>query len=149
MFNVFYYVSYTGGFYSFNSRTRGVSPCSANPPKSLHDWKQKFFYIHRGVIPIDMHYRPESEGIPRVNVSINFVDQEWYKTLTQKATNISQLEERALVGAGMSMLWAPQNPKGIPVYGYQGKVGYGLLNVLDPKAAGAMVEAILPEGKPV
>ncbi|MFS8006947.1 hypothetical protein Hanom_Chr14g01255211 [Helianthus anomalus] len=28
-------------------------------------------------------------------------------------------------------------------------VGYSLLNVLDPKVAGAMVEAILPEGKPV
>ncbi|KAJ0941970.1 hypothetical protein HanPSC8_Chr03g0086371 [Helianthus annuus] len=26
MFNVFYFVSYTGGFYSFNSRTGGVSP---------------------------------------------------------------------------------------------------------------------------
>ncbi|KAF5759501.1 hypothetical protein HanXRQr2_Chr16g0742031 [Helianthus annuus] len=49
----------------------------------------------------------------------------------------------------MSMLWAPKNPRGIPVYGYHGKVGYSLLNVLDPKAAGAMVEAILPERKPV
>ncbi|MFS7976207.1 hypothetical protein Hanom_Chr10g00889721 [Helianthus anomalus] len=38
MFNVFYFVSYTGAFYSFNSRTGGVSPCSNNPPKSLHDW---------------------------------------------------------------------------------------------------------------
>ncbi|MFS8019950.1 hypothetical protein Hanom_Chr15g01409881 [Helianthus anomalus] len=46
MFNVFYFVSYTGGFYSFNSRTGWVSPCSTNPPKSLHEWKQKFFYIH-------------------------------------------------------------------------------------------------------
>ncbi|MFS7933254.1 hypothetical protein Hanom_Chr04g00377541 [Helianthus anomalus] len=125
MFNVFYFVSYTGGFYSFNSRTGGVSPCSANPPKSLHDWKQKFFYIYRGVIPIDLCI-------------------------------IAKRVKGALVGAGMSMLWAPQNPKGIPVYGYQGKgisianlLGYSLLNVLDPKAAGAMVEAILPEGKPV
>ncbi|MFS7998907.1 hypothetical protein Hanom_Chr12g01159601 [Helianthus anomalus] len=49
----------------------------------------------------------------------------------------------------MSMLWAPLNPRGIPVYGYQGKVGYSLLNFLDPKVAGAMVEAILPKGKPV
>ncbi|KAM0051164.1 hypothetical protein Hdeb2414_s0007g00232731 [Helianthus debilis subsp. tardiflorus] len=106
MFNVFYFVSYIGGFYSFNSRTGGVSPCSANPPKSLHDWRQKFFYIHRGVIPIDMHYHEESEGVPRMNVSVNFADQEWYKVLTRKVTSISQLEERALVGAGMSMLWA-------------------------------------------
>ncbi|KAM0066439.1 hypothetical protein Hdeb2414_s0002g00049021 [Helianthus debilis subsp. tardiflorus] len=95
-----------------------------------------------------MHYRTESEGISRVNVSTDFADQEWHKTLTRKATSISQLEERALVGADMSMLWVPKNPRGIPVYGYQGKVGYSLLNVLDPKAGGAMVEAILPEGKP-
>ncbi|KAJ0618730.1 hypothetical protein HanHA89_Chr02g0056881 [Helianthus annuus] len=106
MFNVFYMVTYTGGFYSFNSRTSGVIPCSSNPPKSLHDWKQKFFYIRRCVSPVDMRYRAESEGIPKV---------------THKATSISQLEERALVGAGMSMLWVLKNPLGVPVYGYQGK----------------------------
>ncbi|MFS7951123.1 hypothetical protein Hanom_Chr07g00591241 [Helianthus anomalus] len=39
MFNFFYFVSYTSGFYSFNSRTSGVSPCSSHPLKSLHDWK--------------------------------------------------------------------------------------------------------------
>ncbi|KAJ0603773.1 hypothetical protein HanHA300_Chr02g0042091 [Helianthus annuus] len=148
MFNVFYFVSYTGDFYSFNSRTGGVSPCSTNPPKSLHDWKQKFVYIHRGVILINMHYREEREGVPRMNVSLNFADQEWYKVLTRKVTSIAQLEERALVVAGMSMLWAPQNPRGVPIYGYQGK-GYNLMNVLDPKAGGAMVVATLPEGRPV
>ncbi|KAJ0591910.1 hypothetical protein HanHA300_Chr03g0078771 [Helianthus annuus] len=149
MFNVFYFVSYTGGFYSFNSRTGGVSPCSTNLPKSLHDWKHKFFYIHRGVIPIDMHYREGSEGVPRVNVSIDFAQQKWYKVLTRKVTSITQLEERVLVAAGMSMLWGPQNPRGVPVYGYQGKVGYSLMNVLDPNAGGAMVVAYLPEGRPV
>ncbi|KAJ0796107.1 hypothetical protein HanPI659440_Chr04g0158341 [Helianthus annuus] len=77
MFNVFYYVTYTGGFCSFNSITTGVLHCSWDPPKSLHDWKQKFFYIRRGVIPIDMHYRPESEGVPRVTVSVSFIDEEW------------------------------------------------------------------------
>ncbi|KAJ0496998.1 hypothetical protein HanPSC8_Chr13g0556851 [Helianthus annuus] len=121
MFNMFYFVSYTSGFYSFNSRTSGVSSCSTNPPKSLHDWKQKFFYIRRGVIPVDMHFRAESEGVPHINVSIDFAGQEWYKVLTRKVTSITQLEERALVGAGMSMLWAPLNPRGVPVYGYQGK----------------------------
>ncbi|MFS7962328.1 hypothetical protein Hanom_Chr08g00725371 [Helianthus anomalus] len=35
-FNIFYFVSYNGGFYSFNSRTGGVKPCSRDPPKSLH-----------------------------------------------------------------------------------------------------------------
>ncbi|KAJ0482841.1 hypothetical protein HanIR_Chr13g0658341 [Helianthus annuus] len=86
------------------------------PLKSLHDWKQKFFYIRRGVIPTDMHYR--------------------------------SLEEMALVGAGMSLLWVPKNPLGVPVYSYQGKFGYSLINVLDPKAAGAMVEAIQEDGTP-
>ncbi|KAJ0947067.1 hypothetical protein HanRHA438_Chr01g0011051 [Helianthus annuus] len=43
-----------------------------------------------------MHYRAESEGVPR-------------------------LKERDLVAVGLSMLWAPQNPRGFPIYGYQGK----------------------------
>ncbi|KAJ0764635.1 hypothetical protein HanPI659440_Chr08g0294371 [Helianthus annuus] len=149
MFNVFYFVSYTSGFYSINARTSEVIPYSSHPPQSLHDWKQKFFYILRGVILVDMHYRAESEGVPKINVFIAFAEQEWYKTLTRKATPISQLEERALVGAGMSMLWVPKNPRGVPVYGYQGRVGYSLLNVLDPKAASAMIVAIIAEGKPV
>ncbi|KAM0029527.1 hypothetical protein Hdeb2414_s0018g00527141 [Helianthus debilis subsp. tardiflorus] len=168
-FNVFYFVTYTGDFYSFNSRTSGVDPCSSHPPKSLHDWKQKFFYIRRGVIPIDMHYRAESEGIPSVNVSVDFTEQDWHKVLTRKVTPIIQLEERALVAARMSMLWAPQNPRGFPIYGYQGKgiiiinifcyvslhiflcfaAGYNLMNVFDPKAGGAMVVAVLPEGRPL
>ncbi|KAJ0796661.1 hypothetical protein HanPI659440_Chr04g0164871 [Helianthus annuus] len=92
MFNLFYTVTYTGGFYSFNSRTGSVVPCSSNPPKSLHDWKQKIFYIPRGVIPVDMHYRVVSEGIPKVDVVVGFTQQAWYKKLTEKATSISQLE---------------------------------------------------------
>ncbi|KAJ0843948.1 hypothetical protein HanRHA438_Chr15g0696981 [Helianthus annuus] len=147
MFNVFYTVTYTGGFYSFNSRTGSVVPCSSNPPKSLHDWKHKFFYIRRGFIPVDMHYRAIGEGIPKVNVVVGFAQQAWYKKLTEKTTSICQLEEMALVGAGMSLLWVPKNPFGVPVYGYQGKLGYSLLNVLDPKADGAMIEAIQKDGK--
>ncbi|MFS7943412.1 hypothetical protein Hanom_Chr06g00500011 [Helianthus anomalus] len=146
-FNVFYFVTYTGGFYSFSSRTTGVDPCSWDPPKSLHDWKQKFFYIHRGVIPLDMHYRAECEGVPRVNVSVDFPEQEWYKVLTRKVTHIIQIEERALVAAGMSMLWATQNPRGFSIYKYQGKGIFD--NVFDSKAGGAMVVAALPEGRPL
>ncbi|KAM0039630.1 hypothetical protein Hdeb2414_s0012g00384241 [Helianthus debilis subsp. tardiflorus] len=143
-FNVFYFITYTGGFYSFSSRTTGVDPCSRDPTKNLHDWKQKFFYISRGVIPINMHYQAESEGVPRVNVSVDFTEQEWYKVLTRKVTPIIQLEERALVASGMSMLWAHQNPRGFPIH-----AGYNLMNVFDPKAGGAMVVAALPEGRPL
>ncbi|KAM0042599.1 hypothetical protein Hdeb2414_s0010g00331641 [Helianthus debilis subsp. tardiflorus] len=96
-----------------------------------------------------MHYRADSEGVSRVNVSVEFTEQEWYKVLTRKVTPIIQLEERALVAAGMSMLWASQNPRGFPIYGYQGKAGYSLMNVFEPKAGGAMVVAALPEGRPL
>ncbi|KAF5758972.1 hypothetical protein HanXRQr2_Chr16g0735591 [Helianthus annuus] len=118
-----------------------------------------------------MHYREESEGVPRMNVSLDFVEQEWYKVLTRKVTSIAQLDEWALVAAGISMLWAPQNPRGVLSMGTKGKVllllicfmffpnfvmrllmlyftaGYSLMNVLDPKAGGFMVVAILPEGR--
>ncbi|KAJ0713897.1 hypothetical protein HanPI659440_Chr13g0483531 [Helianthus annuus] len=148
MFNVFYYVSYTEGFYSFNSRTAGVLPCSRDPPKSFHDWKQKFFYIRRGVIPIDMHYRSKSDGVPKMAVSISFTDEEWYKTLTRRPTPIIQLEEKALVAADMSLLWVPRDPRAYPVYAYKGKAGYSLINVFDPKVAGEMAMATFPVGEP-
>ncbi|KAJ0879816.1 hypothetical protein HanRHA438_Chr10g0455891 [Helianthus annuus] len=153
MFNVFYSVTYTNGFYSFNART-GVAPVCSVPLKSLHDWKQKFFYIRRGVIPMDMHYRSVDEGIPKIDVLPDFSEESWYKKITHKATAISQLEEMALVGAGMSLLWVPKNPLGVPAYCYNGKrmwffqIGYSLINVLDPKATGAMVEVIQEDGKP-
>ncbi|KAJ0725988.1 hypothetical protein HanPI659440_Chr12g0465171 [Helianthus annuus] len=147
MFNVFYSVTYTSGFYSFQART-GVAPVCSVPLKSLHDWKQKFFYIRRGVIPIDMSYRHVSQGIPKVDVMQDFAAQDWYRKITSKATAISQLDEMALVGAGMSLLWVPKHPLGQPVYSHQGKFGYNLINVLDPKTAGTMVEAIQADGSP-
>ncbi|MFS7905663.1 hypothetical protein Hanom_Chr01g00050361 [Helianthus anomalus] len=174
MFNTFYSVTYSSGFYSFQARTAVVPVCSA-PIKGIHDWKQKFFYIRRGVIPSEMTYRQVDQGIPRVEPLEGFATQEWYGRITAKATAISQLDEMALVGAGMSMLWVPKHPLGQPVYSHKGKcmipsyfvgcllsfrlvlyfdfccpstVGYSLLNALDPKAAGAMVEAIQADGNP-
>ncbi|KAF5789437.1 hypothetical protein HanXRQr2_Chr09g0371221 [Helianthus annuus] len=155
MFNTFYSVTYSSGFYSFQART-GVVPVCSVPIKGIHDWKQKFFYIRRGVIPSEMTYRQVAQGIPRVDSLEDFAAQEWYGRITAKATAISQLDEMALVGAGMSMLWVPKHPLGQPVYSHRGKcmipsyvvVGYSLLNALDPKAAGAMVEAIQADGNP-
>ncbi|KAJ0713928.1 hypothetical protein HanPI659440_Chr13g0483971 [Helianthus annuus] len=91
-----------------------------------------------------MHYRAESEGVPCVNVSVDFTEQEWYKVLTRKVTPIIQLEERALVATGMSMLWVPKT-LGV----FRSMAGYSLINVFDPKAGGAMVVAALPEGRPL
>ncbi|KAJ0618302.1 hypothetical protein HanPSC8_Chr02g0057501 [Helianthus annuus] len=145
MFNVFYYVSCTGGFYSFNSRTANVSPCSKDPPKSLHDWKHKFFYIRRGVIPIDMNYRHPDEGIPKLPV-VAYVDEQWYKTLIARPTPMLQLEEAALVAAGMIMLWVSTNPMGAPVCGNY-FAAYGLMIALKLKVGGMMVTRVLPEGE--
>ncbi|XP_022037665.2 uncharacterized protein LOC110940437 isoform X7 [Helianthus annuus] len=147
MFNTFYSVSYSSGFYSFQARMGVAQVCSV-PIKGIHDWKQKFFYIRRGVIPTDMSYRHVEQGVPRVDVLPNYGDQEWFKKITAKPTAISQLDEMALVGAGMSLLWVPKHPLGQPAYSHKGKFGYSLLNALDPKSAGAMVEAIQADGNP-
>ncbi|KAJ0753614.1 hypothetical protein HanPI659440_Chr09g0337751 [Helianthus annuus] len=147
MFNAIYSVSYTSGFYSFQARMGVAQVCSV-PIKGIHDWKQKFFYIRRGVIPADMSYRQVSQGIPKVDVLPNYGDQDWFKKITAKPTAISQLDEMALVGAGMSLLWVPKHPLGQPAYSHKGKFGYSLLNALDPKSAGAMVEAIQADGNP-
>ncbi|MFS7894382.1 hypothetical protein Hanom_Chr00s001636g01684631 [Helianthus anomalus] len=120
MFNVFYYVSCIGGFYSFNSRTSNVLPYDRDPPKSLHDWKQKFFYIRRGLIPINMHYCLADEGLPKITV-VQYAEEHWYKTLIRNPTTMLHLDEKALVVAGMSMLWAPKNPRAAPIYAYKGK----------------------------
>ncbi|XP_035835230.1 uncharacterized protein LOC118483769 [Helianthus annuus] len=122
-----------------------------------------------------MSYRQVGQGVPKVDVLPDYAAQEWYGKITAKATAISQLDEMALVGAGMSMLWVPKHPLGQPVYSHKGKcmilsypavwlssfifimypyfccyvaVGYSLLNALDLKAAGAMVEAIQADGNP-
>ncbi|KAJ0804330.1 hypothetical protein HanPI659440_Chr02g0036791 [Helianthus annuus] len=147
MFNAFYSVSYASGFYSFQARMGVTQVCSV-PIKGIHDWKQKFFYIRCGVIPTDMSYRQVGQGVPKVDALPDYAAQEWYGKITAKATAISQLDEMALVGAGMSMLWVPKHPLGQPVYSHKGKFGYSLLNALDPKVAGAMVEAIQADGNP-
>ncbi|KAM0047657.1 hypothetical protein Hdeb2414_s0008g00265791 [Helianthus debilis subsp. tardiflorus] len=117
MFNVFYSVSYTSGFYSFQART-GVVPVCSVPIKGIHDWKQKFFYIRRGVIPTDMSYRQVGQGIPKVDVLPDYAAQDWYVKITAKATAISHLDE------GLGWCW---NEHGV---------------------AGAMVEAIQADGNP-
>ncbi|KAM0070649.1 hypothetical protein Hdeb2414_s0001g00015571 [Helianthus debilis subsp. tardiflorus] len=66
-----------------------------------------------------MYYRSESEDVPRVAVSIAFADEDWYKTLSQRATPMIQLEEKALVAVGMSMLWVPRDPRAYLVYAHK------------------------------
>ncbi|KAM0057166.1 hypothetical protein Hdeb2414_s0005g00155061 [Helianthus debilis subsp. tardiflorus] len=147
MFNVFYYVTYTGGFYSFTSRTVNVLPCSRDLPKSFHDWKKNiFFYIRRVVIPIDMHYCSEREGVPKFVIGGSYADRDWYKNLTRVPTAIVQLEEKTLVAVGMSIMWVPKDLRAAPINAFRGK-GYSLMNVLDPEVDGEMMATILLEGE--
>ncbi|MFS7979208.1 hypothetical protein Hanom_Chr10g00924721 [Helianthus anomalus] len=43
-FSAFYQLIRNMGFYSFGNRG-GAKKILLNPPKSFHDWKQKFFFI--------------------------------------------------------------------------------------------------------
>ncbi|KAJ0789568.1 hypothetical protein HanPI659440_Chr05g0205081 [Helianthus annuus] len=55
-FRVFYQLIWNLGFYSFDKRA-SAKKILLNPPKSFHDWKQKFFFIREEVIPIAMIFR--------------------------------------------------------------------------------------------
>ncbi|KAJ0621548.1 hypothetical protein HanIR_Chr01g0009891 [Helianthus annuus] len=59
-FRVFHQMHCTQGFYSFVQRA-SAKKISLNPPKSFHDWKQKFFFIKVGVIPMRMTFRGKEE----------------------------------------------------------------------------------------
>ncbi|MFS7954544.1 hypothetical protein Hanom_Chr07g00631751 [Helianthus anomalus] len=87
-------------------------------------------------------------GVPKVVLAGSYADREWYKTLTKMPTPIIQLEEKALVAAGMSLMWVPREPRAAPVYAYKGKASYSLLNVFDPKVGGEMTTMLLPAGEP-
>ncbi|KAJ0681000.1 hypothetical protein HanPI659440_Chr16g0630821 [Helianthus annuus] len=113
--------------------------------------RNKSFSTSDVEIPIDMHYRAKSEGVPKVAVSVSFADQEWYKAQTRRPTLIIQLEEKALVAAGMSLPWVPREPRAFSVYAYKGKCtlsGYSLMNVFDPKVAGEIETTLLPVRTP-
>ncbi|KAJ0809960.1 hypothetical protein HanPI659440_Chr01g0021201 [Helianthus annuus] len=66
-FWVFYQLIWNIGFYSFGNRG-SAKKILLNPPKSFHDWKQKFFFIREEVIPIAMIFREpdsiEKEELP-------------------------------------------------------------------------------------
>ncbi|KAJ0887514.1 hypothetical protein HanRHA438_Chr09g0391661 [Helianthus annuus] len=90
----------TQGFYSFVQRAT-AKKILLHPPKSFHDWKQKFFFIKAGVIPVRMVLRGK-EDVP-VETLRTPSDETWYQDLKEIPNII--LPEKALVGAGMSLNW--------------------------------------------
>ncbi|KAM0056585.1 hypothetical protein Hdeb2414_s0006g00220101 [Helianthus debilis subsp. tardiflorus] len=59
---VFHQMHCTQGFYSFVQRA-SAKKILHQPPKSFHDWKQKFFFIKAGIIPVKMVLRGK-EDVP-------------------------------------------------------------------------------------
>ncbi|KAJ0864259.1 hypothetical protein HanPSC8_Chr12g0539841 [Helianthus annuus] len=90
----------TQGFYSFVQRA-SAKKILQHPPKSFHDWKQKFFFIKAEVIPVRMFLRGK-EDVP-VETLQTPSDENWYQDL-KEIPNIV-LPEKALVGASMSLNW--------------------------------------------
>ncbi|KAJ0786079.1 hypothetical protein HanOQP8_Chr02g0051011 [Helianthus annuus] len=99
-FRVFDQMHCSQGFYSFVQRG-SAKKILLNPPKSFHDWKQKFFFIKVGVIPMRMTFRGK-EDIPIETIQTP-VDENWYQD-PKDVPSIS-LSEKALVGACMSLNW--------------------------------------------
>ncbi|KAJ0455180.1 hypothetical protein HanIR_Chr15g0748291 [Helianthus annuus] len=109
-FRAFYQLIRNMGFYSFASRG-AANKILLNPPKSFHDWKQKFFFIREEVIPVAMIFRPWSEPIEKEELTIP-KKEDWYLKLT--ATPNRVFGENVLVAAHMSDQW-PHDSEEVPV----------------------------------
>ncbi|KAJ0448514.1 hypothetical protein HanPSC8_Chr17g0784341 [Helianthus annuus] len=115
-FRVFHHLHCTQGFYSFVERA-SAKKILLHPPKSFHDWKQKFFFIKAWVFPMKMIFRGK-EDVPTETVQTP-VDENWYQDL-KDVPNIA-LPEKALVGAGMSLNWRMEREEK-PMYMEDGKI---------------------------
>ncbi|KAM0064515.1 hypothetical protein Hdeb2414_s0003g00103831 [Helianthus debilis subsp. tardiflorus] len=115
-FRGFHQMHCTQGFYSFVQRV-SAKKILYQPPKSFHDWKQKFLFIKAGVIPVRMVLRGK-EDIP-IKTLRTPVDENWYQDL--KDVPNTALPEKALVGAGMSLNWKMERDDK-PVYTEDGHI---------------------------
>ncbi|MFS7910767.1 hypothetical protein Hanom_Chr02g00110071 [Helianthus anomalus] len=60
-----------------------------------------------------MQFRRPKDKVPNKRM-IAYEGMPWYETLTARQTPMWQLEEEVLFAEGMSMLWAPENPREAP-----------------------------------
>ncbi|MFS7900037.1 hypothetical protein Hanom_Chr10g00944811 [Helianthus anomalus] len=104
------------GFYYFGNRG-SVMKILLNPPKSFHDWKQKFFFIREEVIPITMILR-EPYAIKKEELAIP-KGADWHLKLT--ATQNRVFGENVLVVAQISDKWPKDNDE-VPVLKFQDRV---------------------------
>ncbi|MFS7945428.1 hypothetical protein Hanom_Chr06g00524181 [Helianthus anomalus] len=116
-FRVFHQMHCSQGFNSFMQRA-SAKKILLQPPKSFHDWKQKFFFIKVGIMPMRMTFRGK-EDVPTKTIQTSF-SENWYSDL--KEVPSIALPEKTLVGAGMSLNWR-MNREEKPVYMEDGKSG--------------------------
>ncbi|KAJ0575917.1 hypothetical protein HanPSC8_Chr05g0195011 [Helianthus annuus] len=109
-FRVFHQMHCSQGFYSFMQRA-SAKKILLQPPKSFHDWKQKFFFIKVGVILMRMTFRGKEAVLTETIQTPS--DENWYQDL--KDVMSIALSEKALVGASMSLNWR-MNWEEKPVY---------------------------------
>ncbi|KAJ0447759.1 hypothetical protein HanHA89_Chr17g0708981 [Helianthus annuus] len=109
-FRVFHQMHCSQGFYSFVQRAY-AKKILLQPPKSFHDWKQKFFFIKVGVILMRMMFQGK-EDVPNKTIQTP-IDENLYQDL--KDVPSIALPEKALVGASMSLNWQ-MNREEKPVY---------------------------------
>ncbi|KAF5785772.1 hypothetical protein HanXRQr2_Chr10g0432601 [Helianthus annuus] len=97
-FQAFYQLIRTMGFFSFASRgaTRKIL---LNPPKSFHDWKPKFFFIHKEMLPIAMPFQAWTEPVLKEDLPIP-KHERWYHQLTPTSNRV--FGENVLIAACMS-----------------------------------------------
>ncbi|KAJ0946364.1 hypothetical protein HanRHA438_Chr01g0003151 [Helianthus annuus] len=104
-FRVFYPLIRTMGFYSFGSRG-AARKILLNPPKSFHDWKEKFFFIREEVLPIAVTFRPWTDVIEKEKLTIPKTEG-WYLKLTPTPNRV--FGENVLVAAQMSDQWLAES----------------------------------------
>ncbi|KAJ0805526.1 hypothetical protein HanPI659440_Chr02g0079301 [Helianthus annuus] len=130
-FRVFYQLIRNMGFYSFGN-LGSAKKILVNPPKSFHDWKQKFFFIREEVFPIAMIFHApdviEKEELPIPK------GEAWYLKLTATPNRI--FGENVLVAAQMIDQW-PEDSNEVPVLKLQDREAH-LYQAAFPTFGGSM-----------
>ncbi|KAM0038201.1 hypothetical protein Hdeb2414_s0013g00412091 [Helianthus debilis subsp. tardiflorus] len=117
-FMVFYLLIRNMGFYSFGNQG-SAKKILLNPPKSFHNWKQKFFFIREEVIPIAMIFCVP-DTIEKVELPIP-KGADWYLKLTAMPSQI--FDENVLVATQMSDQW-PAESNEVPVLKFQDRAAF-------------------------
>ncbi|KAI3787113.1 hypothetical protein L1987_41332 [Smallanthus sonchifolius] len=125
-FNVFYKMVLRDSWFSFVGREGKVKSHITKAPSSFHEWKERFFYVKRDVIPLVMNVRSATDSFFEPALE-SFEGQDWYVALAANPAEIKTLRESALVAVGMSRVW--KFPDRVPHYaiGYRVDRVYGIL----------------------